>query len=187
MPAQDLIYAEPLQDPSTSDKYMKAIAKVADQSGINFCSTVVVTDFMTDVVLFYKSYHGGPRADEPGGCLPNFQQARAPQQQQAMRSHPSLLRPSDPFSSASCRPNRVCNEQATDDLCPGMSQVCGLASPLCTPSRPRSSAPPTTPPRLPCPAATRWTRWAQPAVLLSPPAPTPLSVLPSEHEFSPII
>lgn len=71
---QDLINSEQLNDPSTTTGYVQAMIDAADVSGINFCTTVVVVSNGT--TLFYKNFHTGPQADEPGGCLPNFRQVR---------------------------------------------------------------------------------------------------------------
>lgn len=76
--AQDLINSEQLNDPNTTVKYAQAIVEAANETGLNFCIPVVVLSNLTGSVLFYKDYHTGPQADEPDGCLPNFQQASAP-------------------------------------------------------------------------------------------------------------
>ncbi|KAL4425052.1 hypothetical protein ABPG77_001830 [Micractinium sp. CCAP 211/92] len=72
----DLINSEQLNDPNTTVKYAQAIVEAANETGLNFCIPVVVLSNLTGSVLFYKDYHTGPQADEPDGCLPNFQQAQ---------------------------------------------------------------------------------------------------------------
>lgn len=207
---QDLINSGPLNDPSTAGKYVKAIADAAEQDGLNFCAAVVVASNLTGRVLFYKDYHSGPGADEPNGCLPNFQQASA-----CAHAHaplPGTLRgPSAVLfwsqrAAASCgvafrvRPNQCVGNW-------GQGSRGGIGRPslvlakihrltlapqalvvptMCmtsrpAPCRPRSSVL-TTPSRLRSPAVMRWARWARPAAPLWPPVLTPLLALPSEFD-----
>ncbi len=86
--AQDLLNSPDLYNNRYTVKYLKAMAKAADQSGINFCAALVVqANLGASPPLFYSTYHVGPQPDEPDGCLPNFQQASAP----PGASDPSLL------------------------------------------------------------------------------------------------
>ncbi|KAL4422320.1 hypothetical protein ABPG75_008517 [Micractinium tetrahymenae] len=71
---QDLISSDPFDDPDTALTYVKAMIDAAQQSGLNFCTTVVVLSNITGQVIYYNNFHVDPQADTPDGCLPNFLQ-----------------------------------------------------------------------------------------------------------------